>query len=211
MADPASAGDSNCTASPDCAAVEWLIQPHHKDLCAFSVRRCLPVVWLALPEADEETDPAFHHTPNAAIAALAIDGVTVRVMMDTAFGVTSPVKVFAQTLYVEAQLRAGQSLVLPDAPERALYLAQGQVRVGSTDVRQHAMAVLRASSADVTVNAQQASRIALIGGEPLGRRFLEWNFVSSRKERIEQAKQDWHEGRFPKVPGDEVEFIPLPQ
>jgi len=305
MADPASAGDSNCTASPDYAAVEWLIQPHHKDLCAFSVRRCLPVVgrksvgpwvffdhfgpvtlaagpgpnvrphphvglatvsylfegeilhrdslgsvqvirrgdinlmvagrgivhsererptatvverrlhglqlWLALPEADEETDPAFHHTPNAAIPALAIDGVTVRVMMGTAFGVTSPVKVFAQTLYVEAQLRAGQSLVLPDAPERALYVAQGQVRVGSTDVRQHAMAVLRASSADVTVNAQQASRIALIGGEPLGRRFLEWNFVSSRKERIEQAKQDWHEGRFPKVPGDEVEFVPLPQ
>lgn len=305
MADRASAGDSNCTALPDCAAVEWLIQPHHKDLGAFSVRRCLPVVgrksvgpwvffdhfgpvmlaagpgpnvrphphvglatvsylfegeilhrdslgsiqvirpgdinlmvagrgivhsererptateherrlhglqlWLALPEADEETDPAFHHTPNAAIPAATIDGVTVRVMMGTAFGVTSPVKVFAQTLYVEAQLRAGQSLVLPDAPERALYVAQGQVRVGSTDVRQHAMAVLRASSTGVTVHAQENSQVALIGGEPLGRRFLEWNFVSSRKERIEQAKQDWHEGRFPKVPGDEDEFIPLPQ
>lgn len=166
-------------------------------------------LWLALPVTDEETDPAFHHTPSTDIPAVAVDGVPARVLMGTAFGVTSPVKVFAQTLYVEAELQAGQSLVLPDAPQRAVYVAQGQVRVGNTDVGQHAMAVLRSDS--VTVNAQVASRVAVIGGEPLGHRFLEWNFVSSRKERIEQAKQDWVGGRFPKVPGDETEFIPLPQ
>lgn len=167
-------------------------------------------LWLALPEADEETEPAFEHTPGAAVPAVDVDGVPVRVMMGSAFGATSPVRVFARTLYVEAELQAGQSLQLPDAPERAVYVAQGRARIGSTDVGPHAMAVLRSGSAGTTVQALQAARIAVIGGEPLGRRYIEWNFVSSRKERIEQAKQDWREGRFPKVPGDETEFIPLP-
>lgn len=168
-------------------------------------------LWLALPQADEEMDPVFLHYPSADIPARTVDGVPVRVMMGTAFGVSSPVKVFAQTLYVEAELQAGQSLLLPEAQQRAVYVAQGQVRLGSTDVSQHAMAVLRDRSAGATVHAQVASRVAIIGGEHLGQRFLEWNFVSSRKERIEQAKQDWRAGRFPKVPGDETEFIPLPQ
>ncbi|MCZ4314266.1 pirin family protein [Comamonadaceae bacterium G21597-S1] len=167
-------------------------------------------LWLALPQADEETDPAFHHTPAADIPALTVDGVALRVMMGKAYGATSPVKVFAQTLYVEAELQPGQSLVLPEAPQRAIYVAQGRVRVGSTDVEPHTMAVLRGGGARATVHAREAARVAIIGGEPLGHRYLEWNFVSSRKERIEQAKQDWREGRFPKVPGDEIEFIPLP-
>lgn len=168
-------------------------------------------LWLALPQADEEMDPAFHHYPSAAIPALDIEGVPVRVMMGTAYGVTSPVQVFAHTLYVEAELQAGQSLLLPDAPQRAVYVAQGQVRIGGTTVEQHAMAVLRDNSAGAMLHAGQPCRVAIIGGEHLGHRFIDWNFVSSRKERIERAKQDWREGRFPKVPGDELEFIPLPQ
>lgn len=167
-------------------------------------------LWLALPEADEETEPAFYHYPGADIPGVEVDGVTVRVMMGTAYGVASPVKVFAETLYIEAQLQAGQTLTLPDAEECAVYVAEGALQVQGTSVPEHSMAVL-ADAEDVTVEATQSSRIAVVGGEPLGRRHIEWNFVSSSKERIERAKQDWKAGRFPVVPGDEEEFIPLPE
>lgn len=167
-------------------------------------------LWLALPERDEETDAAFHHYPAADIPALTVDGVALRVMMGSAFGVASPVKVFADTLYVEAQLHAGQRIALPSADERAVYVAQGNLKVGDTAIAEHAMAVF-ADVAGVVLEATSESRIAIIGGQHLGQRFIEWNFVSSRKERIEQAKRDWQEGRFAKVPGDEIEFIPLPE
>jgi len=166
-------------------------------------------LWLALPQADEETDPAFHHYPGADIPALSVDGVAVRVMMGTAFGATSPVKVFAQTLYVEAALQAGQRIAVPDVAERAVYVAQGAIHAGDTTIAEHAMAVLRTGPGRV-LEAHVASRIAIIGGENPGPRFIDWNFVSSRKERIAQARSDWREGRFPKVPGDETEFIALP-
>ncbi len=166
-------------------------------------------LWLALPEADEEVEPAFHHYPSADIPAVEVDGVPVRVLMGSAYGLSSPVRVFARTLYVEAYLQPGQTLTLPDAEERALYVAQGSLKLRDTALPGHSMAIL-ADQAGVVVEALEASRIALIGGEPLGKRFVEWNFVSSRKERIEQAKRDWREGRFPLVPGDEGEFIPLP-
>jgi redox-sensitive bicupin YhaK (pirin superfamily) len=167
-------------------------------------------LWLALPQADEETEPAFHHYPGADVPALSVDGVPVRVLIGSAFGVSSPVKVFAQALYAEAQLQPGQRIAVPDVPERAVYVAQGAIRAGNTTVPAHAMAVLRAGTGCV-LEAQAPSRVAIIGGENLGPRFIDWNFVSSRKERIEQAKSDWRAGRFPKVPGDEIEFIPLPQ
>ena len=167
-------------------------------------------LWLALPEADEEVEPAFHHYPSADIPALDIDGVPVRVMMGSAYGVTSPVRVFAETVYVEAHLQPGQTLVLPDAEERALYVAQGALEAQGVEVPEHALAVL-SDVPGVVVRAVVESRIALIGGERLGKRHIDWNFVSSRKERIEAARRDWREGRFPKVPGDEVEFIPLPE
>ncbi|HRP77219.1 MAG TPA: pirin family protein [Rhodocyclaceae bacterium] len=166
-------------------------------------------LWLALPEADEEIEPAFHHYPSADIPALDIGGVPVRVMMGSAWGVTSPVRVFADTLYVEAHLKPGQTLVLPDAPERAVYVAEGALQVHGVEIPEHAMAVL-SNASRVVVEAAAETRLAMIGGEPLGTRFIDWNFVSSRKERIEQARRDWREGRFPKVPGDEHEFIPLP-
>ncbi|QID16582.1 pirin family protein [Nitrogeniibacter mangrovi] len=167
-------------------------------------------LWLALPEADEEIAPAFIHYPGADIPAREVGGVRVRVMMGQAYGVRSPVKTFAETLYVEADLKAGQTLALPDAPERAVYLASGRVHVGATALAPHAMAVLKEATG-VSVRADTDARIALIGGEPLGRRFIEWNFVSSRQARIDQAKADWRGGRFATVPGDETEFIPLPE
>ena len=168
-------------------------------------------LWLALPQADEETTPAFHHYPSADIPALTVAGVPVQVLMGRAFGVESPVKVFAQTLYVEAELLAGQSLVLPVAPERAVYVAQGAVDIDGTAVGEYTMAVLATGAPDVVMRATAPSRVAVIGGENVGTRFIDWNFVSSRKQRIEQARSDWLNRRFPVVPGDETEFIPLPQ
>ncbi|TVO63058.1 pirin family protein [Denitromonas ohlonensis] len=167
-------------------------------------------LWLALPEADEEVEPAFHHYPSADIPAVEVGGVPVRVMMGTAYGVTSPVRVFASTLYVEAHLQPGQKLLLPDADERAIYVAQGALKAQDIDIPEHAMAIL-SNVSGVVVEAAEESRIAIIGGEHMGKRFIDWNFVSSRKERIEQAKRDWRERRFPVVAGDEVEFIPLPE
>lgn len=166
-------------------------------------------LWLALPEALEETDPAFYHYPGKAIPQTTVNDVPVRVMMGNAYGVTSPVKTFADTLYLEADLQAGQSLEMPDADERAVYVAKGELTIGDTLLPQYSMAVL-SRAAGVQVQAQQETRLALVGGESFSRRFIEWNFVSSRKERIEQAKADWQAGRFDKVPGDETEFIPLP-
>ena len=166
-------------------------------------------LWLALPEADEETAPAFYHYPASSIPALQIDGVAVRVLMGSAYGVVSPVKTFAQTLYVEADLKAGQQLLLPDSAERALYVARGSVKIGETVVAQHNMAIIT-QRAQVSITANSDSRVALIAGETMTKRYIEWNFISSRKERIEQAKHDWQQGRFAKVIGDEEEYIPYP-
>lgn len=166
-------------------------------------------LWMALPEADEEIDPAFYHYPAESIPTIHIDGVPVRLLIGRAYGWESPVKTFYETLYLEAELQPGQSLTLPNSPERGLYLAFGRLLIEGSSVMAHQLVVL--NSADgVTVTATEPSRIALIGGETIGKRFMEWNFVSSRKERLEQAKQDWQQGRFPKVPGDEKEWIMYP-
>lgn len=167
-------------------------------------------LWLALPEAKEEMDPAFTHYPGEMIPATEIEGVPVRVIMGSAFGMTSPVDVFSETLYIEAHLQTGQTLTLPHAEERALYVAQGSLVALDTDIPQFTMAVFGPDHG-VEVVAKEETRIALIGGEPFSTRHMEWNFVSSRAERIEQAKADWKAGRFPLVPGDETEFIPLPE
>lgn len=166
-------------------------------------------LWLALPEADEEVAPAFHHYPAKEIPQLQVEGVAVRVMIGSAYGVTSPVRQFSSTLYIEAELKAGQQLTLPPAQEKAVYVAQGALTLEGQDIAAHHLAVF-SERAQVTVKATQDSRIALIGGDSVGQRFIDWNFVSSTKERIEVAKEDWRAGRFTKVVGDEEEFIPLP-
>lgn len=167
-------------------------------------------LWMALPEQHEETDPAFYHYSGADIPQTVVDGVPVRVMMGSAYEVTSPVKLFCETLYLEADLKKGQSLTLPQVAERALYTVQGAVKISHTLVPEHSMAFIKAGEL-VSIVAEEDSRIALIGGEASSPRHMEWNFVSSDKARIEQAKIDWKEGRFDKVVGDEDEFIPLPE
>jgi redox-sensitive bicupin YhaK (pirin superfamily) len=135
-------------------------------------------------------------------------GVDMRLMMGSAYGHTSPVKTFVDTLYLEAHMTAGQAFQLPVAEELAVYVAGGNIRINDEDVSRYSMAVLeRGSSA--TVHALDDACIAIIGGESMPERYIDWNFVSSRKERIAQAREDWKARRFPLVPGDEEEFIPL--
>lgn len=166
-------------------------------------------LWLALPKDDEEIDPAFYHYPSTTIPALDLNGVRVRVIMGSAYGAMSPVKTFAETLYVEAHLKPGQRITLPLAEERAVYVAAGSLKARDMQIPEFAMAVFRDEDG-VELEALEESRIAIVGGEKFDRRHIVWNFVSSRPERIEQATQDWKEGRFAKVPGDEQEFIPFP-
>ena len=167
-------------------------------------------LWLALPEKDEEVEPAFYHYPSADIPATKVNGVPLRVLMGSAYGLTSPVLTYAETLYVEAHMQTGQTLILPNCAERAIYVAKGSLKIKDSLIPQYAMVILSAADG-VTIEATAESRIALIGGEKIGKRYIDWNFISSRKERIEQARQDWSAGRFPKVVGDEDEFIPLPK
>jgi redox-sensitive bicupin YhaK (pirin superfamily) len=166
-------------------------------------------LWLALPAGDEETAPAFYHYPAHTIPALTVHGVPVRVLMGTAYGVTAPVRTFAQTLCVEARLQPGQRLALPAATQRAVYVLHGAVEAAAAVLPEYTLTVFVAREG-ITLTARSDAHILLVGGTSPGPRILDWNFVSSRRERIEQARQDWRAGRFPKVPGDEREFIPLP-
>ncbi len=168
-------------------------------------------MWVALPKAHEETEPAFFHHPESTLPARKQDGVALRILAGAAYGMTSPVKVFAPTFLVDAQLAAGATLPMPaEYAERAAYVVEGVVHCGNERVSACNMMVFAAGTNPV-LKAEGAARLMLIGGAELdGPRHLYWNFVSSSPERIEQAKQDWKNGRFARVPGDEQEFIPLP-
>ena len=166
-------------------------------------------LWMGLPEEDEETQPMFYHYRATDIPATISNDIPVRVMIGSAFGVTSPVKTFADTLYAEARLKSGQILMLPHAEERAVYVASGSVKIDGELVPEHSMAILT-DKAEISLLALQNTRIAIIGGAKMGTRYLDWNFASSRKSRIEQAKEDWKARRFPSIPDDDQEFIPYP-
>jgi redox-sensitive bicupin YhaK (pirin superfamily) len=167
--------------------------------------------WVALPRAHEETAPAFAHHPAATLPVVTLPGVAVRVIAGTALGARSPVDVFSPTLYAAAELAPGARLALPpEHEERAVYLVDGAASVAGVALEPGTMAVL-APGADAEVRADAASIVMLLGGAKMdGARFIWWNFVSSSRERIEQAKADWREDRFPPVPG-ETERIPLPE
>jgi len=167
-------------------------------------------LWVALPREAEEAEPSFEHTPAAAIPELQEGDATVRVLVGEAFGQRSPVHTLAPTLYLDIQLSAGGRLDLPPlAPEMALYVVQGTLLVNGHAVPTQQMAVLGSES--VSLSASDATRLVVIGGAPLdGPRHIWWNFVSSRRERITQAADDWQAQRLGQVPG-ETEFIPLPE
>jgi hypothetical protein len=165
-------------------------------------------LWAALPAADEEMAPGFVHTPADALPQLDLGGAQVRVLVGRAFGVTSPVAVRSETIYLDMALEAGDAFPLPLAPERAVYVVNGAVELDGLPLAPHTLTVIPAGD-EPLISASGSARAVLIGGEPLGHRFLWWNFVSSRKDRLLQAADDWAAGRFPGVPG-ETEFIPLP-
>ncbi|HUA27128.1 MAG TPA: pirin family protein [Steroidobacteraceae bacterium] len=169
-------------------------------------------LWVALPLRHEETDPEFHHHPARDLPAVDIAGTKIRVLAGSAFGETSPVRTFSPLFYVDAAMPAGSRLPLPDQyEERAAYVVSGKVECGEQRAERGRMLVF-APGAPATLRAVSDARVALVGGAAIdGERHIFWNFVSSSQARIEQAKRDWREGRFPKVPGDEQEFIPLPE
>lgn len=166
--------------------------------------------WIAMPKAHEDADPAFHHHAATALPELDDRGVSLRVLVGEAFGERSPVKTFSPMIYLEVLLESGATFEVPrEQEERAIYLVSGELELAGQTLTPQTMYVLAQGDA-ATVRATRGSRFVIIGGAKLdGPRYIWWNFVSSEKARIEQAAEDWKAGRFPKVPGDEVEFIPL--
>jgi redox-sensitive bicupin YhaK (pirin superfamily) len=167
--------------------------------------------WIALPQAHEETAPSFQHFDAASLPLIEDGGVKARVIAGSAFGRTSPVGMLSQWLYAEVALAAGASAPLdPDQEERAIYVADGEVDIAGDTFEGPRLLVFRPGDR-ITVRALRDARLMFLGGAALeGPRYIWWNFVSSRKERIEQAKEDWKTGRFAPVP-NETEFIPLPE
>jgi redox-sensitive bicupin YhaK (pirin superfamily) len=166
--------------------------------------------WIALPQAHEETAPSFQHFDAASLPLIEDGGVKARVIAGSAFGTTSPVGMLSEWLYAEVVLAAGASAPLdPDQEERAIYVAEGEVDIAGDRFEGPRLLVFRPGDR-ITVRALRDARLMFLGGAALeGPRYIWWNFVSSRKERIEQAKEDWKTGRFAPVP-NETEFIPLP-
>lgn len=166
--------------------------------------------WLALPEADAEIAPAFQHVPSAELPTWDADGVQVCVVAGHALGRRSPVRIFSDTLYLALTMRAEGRFVVPaEHSERAVYVAEGEVYADDgTRLPIGQLHVLAAGDTPL-LQARQPSRVAVVGGQPLGPRLLWWNFVASTRERIEQAKADWLGQAMGQVPG-EHEFIPLP-
>jgi redox-sensitive bicupin YhaK (pirin superfamily) len=168
-------------------------------------------LWVALPAAHEEVEPAFFHHAASSIPRVELPGVQVRVLAGSAYGLASPVQSFSPLSYLDARIDAGAELELPnDLPERAAYVASGAVSVGHEQITEPKLVVFCAGQRAV-LRATSPARVLLLAGEPLeSPRHIFWNFVSSSPERIERAKRDWAERRFPLVPGDEEEFVPLP-
>lgn len=166
--------------------------------------------WVALPDGREEMDPGFWHYGSEALPALDGDGVAGRLIAGRLAGVASPVKVDSPQFYVHWQLRAGARTSLPaEYSERAVYAASGEVEVDGQHVPAGSMAVLTAGKA-ATIAALGDAVVMALGGEPVGPRYIDWNFVSSSQERIEQARADWAAGRIKLPDLDQDEFIPLP-
>ncbi len=167
--------------------------------------------WVALPKSHEEMAPSFVHLEAAALPIVEGEGVTARIVAGDAFGAHSPLNAPHPMICVDIDMAAGARLDVASVhPEQAIYVAAGEVALADTPYRQGQLLVL-APSATATIRARSRARMMLLGGECLdGPRHIWWNFVSSSKDRIEQAKEDWKHSRFAPVPG-EAEFVPLPE
>lgn len=168
-------------------------------------------LWCGLPVADEECEPAFEHYPATALPQKIEDGAEIRVLAGEAFGLRSPVVTRSKLFYVDVLAREATRIEIPAYAERAAYAVTGTMRLGGDAFDRGAMLVFRPDRT-ICLDLDAGTRLVLLGGDPLdgGPRHMYWNFVSSSKERIEQAKRAWRERRFPAIPDDDVEYIPLP-
>lgn len=165
-------------------------------------------VWMALPVEQQDIDPEFVHYPAGELPVVETKGVSTTVIIGRYCNTLSPVKVHAETLYLDQHIQAGHSTQLPDAAQRAVYIVDGDISLNNHPVEAGTMAVV-AHGAEVTIRAATDSHYMVIGGEAIAPRRMWWNFVHTSAERVEQAKMDWKEGRFDRVPGEDKR-IPLP-
>ncbi len=169
--------------------------------------------WLALPQALEETGPGFQHVAAGDVPVLSDHGIEMKLLAGTFGGRTAPTRLFSETLYADIVLDTGRRFAIESGHiERAVYVVDGAIEVeGQTGTFARDQLVVFRPDTGIVVRAVGPTRLMLMGGEPLdGPRHIFWNFVSSRRDRIDQAAEDWRERRFPGVPGDDAEFIPLP-
>lgn len=173
--------------------------------------------WMALPEAEEESDPAFMHHGKTDLPTVNAEGLSARLIAGSAFGVSSPLVTASDTLYADVTLvRGARAPIAANTEERALYTIHGEIEIAGDTFGPGQLLVLRPGD-EIVVTARSdtpggQARFMLFGGAPMeGPRYIWWNFVSSRRDRIEQAREEWARGRFETVPGDEEDFIPLPE
>ena len=168
--------------------------------------------WLALPDGGEEVDPAFEHVPSDGLPLVEGEGISARVLMGTLWGNTASTTCHSPTIYADIMLNPGASVAIDaEADERAIMVTEGEAELDGERLEHFSLYVL-APGHKALLRAASASRAMLLGGGAFAsHRYVHWNFVSSSRERITQAKQDWIDRRFPLVPGDEEEFIPFPE
>lgn len=205
-------------------AINWMIAGHgivhsertpedsRKNESRLSGIQC----WVALPEEHEEMSPSFTHYPAATLPTFSIDDVQLKLLLGTAFNHKSPVTVLSDIFYVYARFPKGKKLIIPaEGRESAAYIVTGKLLINQQEVDQYSMAVCHRGE-ELALEAQEDSQVMLLGGKSIGKRYIYWNFVSSSENKIEQAKSDWKNGpglagsRFPKIPTDDQDFIPLP-
>ena len=179
---------------------------------ALSAALLVGQAWAALPKSHEEHAPAFEHYEASQLPRIVGEGKTVRLIMGQMFGQTSPATFPHPSFYAEAVMAPGAVLPLdPDYDERAIYIASGEIDIAGDTFGAGRLLVFRPGDR-ISILALSQARLMLLGGEPMdGPRHIWWNFVSSSKDRIDAAKADWKAKRFPFVPGDAEEFIPLPE
>jgi redox-sensitive bicupin YhaK (pirin superfamily) len=167
--------------------------------------------WVALPEQDEESAPSFTNYIPDQLPVFTDTGIWMRLIAGNAYGLTNEVKTNSPLFYLHVALQPGSRFALPkEHAERGIYIVNGSIEVSGTTYHAGQMLVFT-KGVDPTILAHELTTLMMLGGEPLGERFIWWNFVSSRKERIEQAKEDWKQGRIILPPNDDKEFIPLPE
>lgn len=168
--------------------------------------------WLALPDGKEEIDPAFEHVAADALPKVEGDGVTATIIMGSLWGQTAPTTQHAATIYADIAMQAGATLPIDaEADERAVLVAIGNASLDGQRLETHSLYVLQ-PGVPMMLRAESNARVMLLGGEAFKTpRHVWWNFVSSSRDRINQAKADWKSGAFPMVPGDDKEFIPIPE